>query len=51
MSRYDIEIARITKLAAPYMIDQLKGFTVSNFKGTEEQFEYFASLFQDAVFA
>jgi hypothetical protein len=51
MSKYDIEIARIMKLAAPHLIDQSKGFTVSNFNGTEDEFEYFASLFQDAVFA
>ena len=51
MNKYDIEIARIMNLAAPHLIDQSKGFTVGNFSGTEDQFEYFASLFQDAVFA
>jgi hypothetical protein len=51
MNKYDAEIARIMELAAPHLIDQSKGFTVANFSGTEDQFEYFASLFQDAVFA
>jgi hypothetical protein len=51
MNKYDIEIARIMNLAAPHLIDQSKGFTVSNFSGTEDQYEYFASMFQDAVFA
>jgi hypothetical protein len=51
MNKYDAEIARIMKLAAPHLINSEKGFTVANFSGTEDQFEYFASLFQDAVFA
>jgi len=51
MNKYDAEIARIMELAAPHLINSEKGFTVANFSGTEDQFEYFASLFQDAVFA
>jgi hypothetical protein len=51
MNKYDSEIARIMSLAAEFLTNPEKGFTPANFKGTEEQFEYFASLFQDAVFA
>ena len=51
MNKYEAEIARIMKLAAPHLINPEAGFTAANFSGTEEQFEHFASMFQDAVFA